>query len=52
MIARAEETLRFDRMYVAIVTIGIIGFCADRLLLIVRDKVLVGQLLSKDRAHG
>ena len=33
MIARAEETLRFDRMYVAIVTIGAIGFCADRLLL-------------------
>ena len=52
MIARAEETLRFDRMYVAIVTIGVIGFCADRLLLWVRDRVLVGQLLSKDRGHG
>ena len=52
MIARAEETLRFDRMYVAIFTIGAIGFCADRLLLWIRDRVLVGQLLSKDRAHG
>jgi ABC-type nitrate/sulfonate/bicarbonate transport system permease component len=52
MIARAEETIRFDRMYVAIVTIGIIGFCADRLLLLARDKVLVGQMLGKDRAHG
>jgi ABC-type nitrate/sulfonate/bicarbonate transport system permease component len=52
LIARAEETIRFDRMYVAIVTIGIIGFCADRLLLLVRDRILVGQLLGKDRAHG
>jgi ABC-type nitrate/sulfonate/bicarbonate transport system permease component len=39
-------------MYVAIVTIGIIGFCADRLLLWARDKVLVGQMLGKDRANG
>ena len=52
MIARAQETSRFDRMYVAIVTIGVIGFCADRLLLLIRDKVLVGQLLGKDGGHG
>ena len=52
MIARAEETLRFDRMYVAIVIIGAIGFCADRLLLWVRNRVLVGQLMSKDAGHG
>jgi ABC-type nitrate/sulfonate/bicarbonate transport system permease component len=52
MIARAEETLRFDRMYVAIVIIGAIGFCADRLLLWVRKRVLVGQVLSKDIGHG
>jgi ABC-type nitrate/sulfonate/bicarbonate transport system permease component len=52
MIARAEETMRFDRMYVAIVTIGIIGFCADRLLLWARDRILVGQMLGKDRANG
>jgi NitT/TauT family transport system permease protein len=52
MIARAEETMRFDQMYVAIVTIGIIGFCADRLLLLARGKILVGQMLGKDRAHG
>jgi ABC-type nitrate/sulfonate/bicarbonate transport system permease component len=51
MIARAEETSRFDRMYVAIVTIGVIGFCADRLLLWAKDKVIVGQLLSKDAGH-
>jgi ABC-type nitrate/sulfonate/bicarbonate transport system permease component len=52
MIGRAEESLRFDRMYVAIITIGVIGFCADRLLLEVRRRVLVGQLLGKDRGHG
>jgi ABC-type nitrate/sulfonate/bicarbonate transport system permease component len=52
MIARAEETLRFDRMYVAIVVIGAIGFLADRLLLWVRNRVLVGQVLSKDIGHG
>ena len=52
MIARAQETSRFDRMYVAIVTIGVIGFCADRLLLFIRDRVLVGQLLGKDGGHG
>ena len=51
MIARAEETLRFDRMYVAIITIGIIGFCADRLLLWVRNRAVVGQQLSKDPGH-
>lgn len=52
MIARAEETLRFDRMYVAIVTIGVIGFCADRVLLYVRNRALVGQVLGKDAGHG
>jgi ABC-type nitrate/sulfonate/bicarbonate transport system permease component len=51
MIGRAEETLRFDRMYVAIVTIGVIGFCADRLLLAVRKRLIVGQLLGKDQGH-
>jgi len=52
MIARAEETQRFDRMYVAIVTIGVIGFCADRLLLWIRNRFVVGQALSKDIGHG
>jgi ABC-type nitrate/sulfonate/bicarbonate transport system permease component len=52
MIGRAEETSRFDRMYVAILTIGVIGFCADRLLLAVRRRALVGQLLGKDHGQG
>jgi ABC-type nitrate/sulfonate/bicarbonate transport system permease component len=52
MIARAEENLRFDRMYVAIVTIGVIGFCADRALLWIRHRFVIGQALSKDIGHG
>ena len=52
IIARAEENLRFDRMYAAILTIAMLGFCADRLLLKVRERLLVGQLMSKDRGHG
>jgi ABC-type nitrate/sulfonate/bicarbonate transport system permease component len=51
MIGRAEESLRFDRMYVAIITIGAIGFCADRLLLVIRSRLLLGQLMSKERGH-
>lgn len=50
MVGRAEETLRFDRMYVAIIVIGLLGLCADRALLAVRKRVLVGQLLGKE--HG
>ncbi len=51
VIGQAEDTLRFDRMYAAILTIGLIGFCADRALDAVRRTVLRGQLLSKDRRH-
>lgn len=48
VVGRAEETLRFDRMYVAIIIIGILGFCADRTLLAIRKRVIVGQLLGKE----
>jgi ABC-type nitrate/sulfonate/bicarbonate transport system permease component len=51
VIARAEENARFDRMYVAIVTIGILGFCADRILLALQRRLLVGQLIGKDQGH-
>ena len=52
IIARAEENMRFDRMYVAIITIGILGFCADRMLLMARRRFLVGQLMEKDQGRG
>lgn len=44
LVAFAEDNLRIDLMFVALVTIGIIGFAMDRLLLAVRRRVLVGQL--------
>lgn len=52
LVGAAEDNMRFDIMWVAVVTIGIIGFCADRILLMIRSRVLMGQLLGKDQAHG
>jgi NitT/TauT family transport system permease protein len=51
LIAFAEEQMRFDIMYVAIVTIGILGFAADRLLLALRRRALKGQLLATAEAR-
>jgi ABC-type nitrate/sulfonate/bicarbonate transport system permease component len=51
LIAFAEEQTRFDIMYVAIATIGIIGFGADRVLLAVRRRALKGQLLATAEAR-
>ena len=44
LIAFAEQNMRFDMMYVAIVTIGVIGFAADRLLLMLQHRLLAGQM--------
>lgn len=46
LIGFAGDALRFDIMYVAIVVIGIMGFCADRVLLILRRRILLGQLIA------
>jgi ABC-type nitrate/sulfonate/bicarbonate transport system permease component len=48
LIVFAEQNLRFDMVYVAIVTIGIIGFIGDRILLFAHDRLLFGQFASKD----
>ena len=48
LIVFAEQNERFDMMYVAIVTIGIAGFVADRLLLLARRRLLVGQLAATE----
>ena len=50
LIARADESHRFDVMFVSIAVIGLFGFGADRLLLAVRRRMLVGQMLGKDQA--
>ncbi len=48
LIVFAEQNDRFDMMYVAIITIGVIGFLADRLVLAVRDRLLVGQMIGRE----
>ena len=40
LIMRAEEGMRFDWMYAAIFSIGVIGFVSDRLLLALRRRLL------------
>jgi ABC-type nitrate/sulfonate/bicarbonate transport system permease component len=48
LIVHASDNQRFDLMFVSIVTIGMIGFIADRLLLAVRRRALVGQLAATE----
>jgi ABC-type nitrate/sulfonate/bicarbonate transport system permease component len=52
LVGVAQDSARFDLMYVAIVSVGIIGFAADRALLALRDRLLVGQLAGKERGDG
>lgn len=40
LIIQAEANLRFDLMFVAIVTIGALGFASDRILLAIRRRVI------------
>jgi len=40
MIIRAEEAMRYDWMYAAILTIAFLGFLSDRALLVIRRKLL------------
>ena len=50
LIITAEDNIRFDLMYAAIVAIGLIGFAGDRLLVHLRRRVLAGQMLGRDSA--
>jgi ABC-type nitrate/sulfonate/bicarbonate transport system permease component len=47
LIAFAEDNLRFEIMYASLASIGVIGFAADRTLLAVRKRLLVGRRESK-----
>jgi len=51
LILNAEAGGRFDAIFAAILAIAILGFACDRLLLAVRDRLLVGQLIAEGR-HG
>ena len=46
LIGFAGDALRFDIMFAAIVTVGLLGFLADRVLLWARRRLLAGQLLA------
>lgn len=48
LVVFAENNLRFDMMYVAIISIGLIGFLADYLLRRVARHMLAGQLAATE----
>ncbi|HEY7064243.1 MAG TPA: ABC transporter permease [Chloroflexota bacterium] len=47
LIINADASGRFDRIFAAVLTIAILGFASDRLLLWVRWRLLVGQLIGE-----
>jgi len=47
LIGVAEDSGRFDLMYVAIISIGLAGFISDRILIRVRRWLLAGQTLGR-----
>lgn len=49
LIIKAEESMRFDLMYAAILTIGVIGFGSDRALLALRRNLLAGKFPGEAR---
>ena len=52
LIAAAEDSMRFDLMYAAIIAIAVIGFAGDRLLVYARRRALAGQTLGKEGANA
>jgi ABC-type nitrate/sulfonate/bicarbonate transport system permease component len=50
LVVDGESNLRFDIMFAGIVTFGVIGFAADRVLLWVRRRLLRGQLIGTAEA--
>ncbi|MDH7794055.1 MULTISPECIES: ABC transporter permease [unclassified Beijerinckia] len=48
LVVFAEQGMRFDLVYVAVLAISIIGFTADRLLLLARRHIVVGQELGTE----
>ena len=49
LVIKAEEGMRFDLMYAAVFSIGLIGFVSDRLLLRIRAKLLGGRYAGEAR---
>ncbi|MBN9478433.1 MAG: hypothetical protein ABS43_13690 [Bordetella sp. SCN 67-23] len=51
MVVRAEEAMRYDWMYTAILAIGLMGFVSDRVLLAIRRRLLADKYPGEAR-HG
>jgi ABC-type nitrate/sulfonate/bicarbonate transport system permease component len=51
LILSADASGRFDRIFAAVLAIAILGFASDRLLLWIRARLLVGQLIGEG-GHG
>ncbi len=51
LIMAAEDSMRFDLMYAAIIAIALIGFAGDRLLVTLRRRALAGQAIGKEGAQ-
>lgn len=51
LVMKAEESMRFDLMYAAILSIGLIGFACDRALLVLRRRLL-GRRFPGEAGHG
>jgi len=49
LVMRAEEGMRYDWMYAAIFSIGLIGFASDRLLLVLRRRLLARKFPGEER---
>ena len=43
LVIRAEDSLRFDLMYASILAIGVLGFASDRVLMLIRQKLMAGR---------
>jgi ABC-type nitrate/sulfonate/bicarbonate transport system permease component len=48
LISEGEEWVRFDLMFAGIVCFAALGFVSDRILLIIRQRVLRGQLIGTE----
>jgi ABC-type nitrate/sulfonate/bicarbonate transport system permease component len=48
LIITAEDNIRFDLMYAAIVAVALIGFSGDRLLAIIRRRALLGRDAARE----
>jgi ABC-type nitrate/sulfonate/bicarbonate transport system permease component len=52
LIIAAEDSMRFDLMYAAIIAIALIGFAGDRALVWLRRRALAGQAIGKEGANA